>query len=71
MLGRLSYSMYLLHMPLLLVFEPVMGVVVNFRFFVILVLYFIVLISISYVTNVLIEMPGRRGMIAVYRAMVA
>lgn len=70
MLGRLSYSMYLLHMPLLLVFESMMGIVIDIRFFAILILYLITLISISYVTNIFIEMPGKRGMMAVYRAVV-
>ncbi|PMS21244.1 hypothetical protein C0Z18_08740 [Trinickia dabaoshanensis] len=59
-LGRLSYSLYLMHMPLLLVFERRLSDATGLAFGAELALFLIVLFIASQATFRIVENPGRK-----------
>jgi peptidoglycan/LPS O-acetylase OafA/YrhL len=66
-LGRLSYSVYLLHMPLLLIFESRLNSTSGSLFTSWLVAFLAALILCAELTHRLIETPGRGALLDIYR----
>lgn len=66
-LGRLSYSVYLLHMPLLLMFEPRLNATSGVVFAVWLVAFLGALVLCAELTYRLVETPARTVLLDAYR----
>lgn len=66
-LGRLSYSVYLMHMPLLLIFEPRLNAASGGVFTVWLLAFLAALMLCAELTYRLIETPARTALLNTYR----